>query len=63
MSKLLEYFRDDIKVDRTELNNLAKKYIEKVKELSFKYKEWAKSMGVIDWEKIQAKFSSSRMPE
>jgi arylsulfatase A-like enzyme len=45
----------DMEADRTELHNLANQYPEKVKELSSKYVEWAKSIGIIDWDEIQKK--------
>jgi arylsulfatase A-like enzyme len=39
----------DIEVDRTELNNLADRYPEKVNELAALYREWAKRCGVLPW--------------
>ncbi|AQQ09111.1 Arylsulfatase [Sedimentisphaera cyanobacteriorum] len=42
----------DISEDRGELNDLSKKYPEKVKQMAKKYKEWANKVGVVDWEII-----------
>ncbi|NQX40029.1 arylsulfatase [Pedobacter steynii] len=42
-----------LKSDRTETNNLAPKYPEKVKQLEKKYLEWAGKVGVQDWNKIK----------
>lgn len=44
----------NMKEDRTELNDLANQYPQKVTELSEKYKEWAERCGVISREKILA---------
>ncbi len=43
----------DLEADRTEMNNLAGKHPDKVKELIDKYEQWAKRCGVEPWEKIQ----------
>jgi arylsulfatase A-like enzyme len=42
-----------LKSDRTETNNLAQKYPERVKQLEKKYLEWAAKVGVQDWNKIK----------
>ena len=42
----------DISADRGELNNLAEKYPEKVKQLSTLYQQWAEKVGAVDWEKL-----------
>lgn len=43
----------NLKTDRTETQDLAGKYPEKVKQLEKKYLEWARSVGVQDWNKIK----------
>ena len=43
----------DMDEDRTELNNLAEQYPEKVKELNAKWQNWAQRVGVIPWEKLE----------
>ena len=45
----------DIEVDRTELNDLASKNPVKLKELTTKYKRWAKRVGVVAWEELEGK--------
>ncbi|HSW46308.1 MAG TPA: arylsulfatase [Phycisphaerae bacterium] len=57
--KLVSHFPDswelyDMEADRTELNNLAGKMPEKVKELLEKYEAWATRNGVVPWEKVPA---------
>lgn len=42
----------DLDTDRTELNNLAGKLPEKVKELTAMYAAWAKRCGVLPWDKV-----------
>jgi arylsulfatase len=39
----------DLQDDRTELNNVADKYPQKVKELKAVYEDWAKRCGVLPW--------------
>jgi len=39
----------DMEADRTELNNLAEKMPDKVKELATLYDQWAKRCGVVPW--------------
>jgi len=39
----------DLEADRTELNNLAQEYPEKLEQLDTMYKEWAKRCGVLPW--------------
>ena len=39
----------DLEEDRTELNNLADKYPQKVEELKVMYEDWAKRCGVLPW--------------
>ncbi|SHF28596.1 arylsulfatase [Pedobacter caeni] len=43
----------NLKTDRTETQDLAGKYPEKVKQLEKKYLEWARSVGVQDWNRIK----------
>ncbi|MCF0052599.1 arylsulfatase [Dyadobacter sp. LJ53] len=43
----------DLQVDRTETNDLAGKLPAKVKELEKQYLEWAKGVGVVDWDLIK----------
>jgi arylsulfatase len=38
--------------DRTEMNNLVKKFPERVTELKAGYDEWAQRVGVIEWEQL-----------
>ncbi|MFN4261581.1 MAG: arylsulfatase [Gemmataceae bacterium] len=45
----------DLEADRTELNDLARREPDKVKELSQLYERWAKRVGVVPWEKLQEK--------
>ena len=57
--KLVARFRGtwelyDTEHDRTELNNLASKHPEKVRELSGLYQAWTRRAGVVPWEKSQA---------
>lgn len=44
----------DLDADRTELNNLAAKFPDKVQELAAKYAAWAERCGVVPWAEIQA---------
>jgi arylsulfatase len=39
----------DLQDDRTELNNVADKYPQKVEELKAVYEDWAKRCGVLPW--------------
>ncbi|TLV03944.1 arylsulfatase [Dyadobacter luticola] len=43
----------NLKSDRTETQNLASKYPEKVKALEKEYLDWAKKVGVVDWDLIK----------
>lgn len=43
----------DLDVDRSEINNLAGKYPDKVKALETEYLKWAKKVGVVDWNTIK----------
>jgi arylsulfatase len=43
----------DLEADRTELNNLAGKYPDKVKELDGLYQGWAKRCGVLTPEELR----------
>ncbi len=43
----------DLEADRTELNDLAAKYPEKVKDLAAKYVDWARRCGILPWEKLR----------
>ena len=43
----------NLKTDRTETQNLASKHPEKVKQLEKEYLEWAKKVGVVDWDLIK----------
>lgn len=43
----------NLKTDRSETNNLASLYPEKVKELEREFQLWAKKVGVVDWHKIK----------
>lgn len=43
----------DMSEDRTELNDLANRYPDKVKELEAIYNVWAERCGVLPWEKIR----------
>ncbi|TSJ38821.1 arylsulfatase [Mucilaginibacter corticis] len=43
----------DMESDRSELNNLAAKYPDKVKQLETTYLAWANKVGVQDWNKIK----------
>jgi arylsulfatase A-like enzyme len=45
----------DLKKDRSELNNLAEKYPDKVKMLSQEYEKWANRVGVIPFEQLDKK--------
>ncbi len=45
----------DLEADRTELNNLASKHPDKVRELSEKYDQWARRCGVIPWYELPKK--------
>ena len=42
----------DLEADRTELNNLAARYPDKVRELTALYATWAARCGVVPWEKF-----------
>jgi arylsulfatase len=44
----------NLETDRSEINNLAAKYPEKVKELEKEYQQWAVKVGVVDWNKIKS---------
>ncbi|MDN5288765.1 MAG: arylsulfatase [Mucilaginibacter sp.] len=44
----------DLEADRSETNNLAAKYPEKVKELEKEYQQWVVKVGVVDWNKIKS---------
>lgn len=44
----------DLNADRSETNDLAAKYPEKVKKLEAEYLQWAKKVGVADWNKIKS---------
>ncbi|XHR92114.1 sulfatase/phosphatase domain-containing protein [Mucilaginibacter sp. UC70_90] len=43
----------DLEADRSEINNLAAKYPDKVKGLEAEYLAWAKKVGVVDWNIIK----------
>ncbi|MDB5146383.1 MAG: arylsulfatase [Mucilaginibacter sp.] len=43
----------DLGADRSEINNLAAKYPDKVKTLEAEYLSWAKKVGVVDWNTIK----------
>lgn len=43
----------DLKADRSETNNLASRYPQKVEELEKEYLEWAARVGVVDWNTIK----------
>ncbi len=43
----------DLNADRSETNNLANRYPQKVKELEKEYLEWAAKVGVLDWNTIK----------
>lgn len=43
----------DLKADRSETNNLAGRYPQKVKELEKEFLEWAAKVGVVDWHTIK----------
>jgi arylsulfatase len=45
----------DLKADRTELHDLARKHPEKVQELSRLYEQWAKKFGAIPWAELKSK--------
>jgi arylsulfatase len=45
----------DLEADRTELNNLAAKHPEKVRELREKYEQWARRCGVVPWDELTKK--------
>ncbi len=51
----------NISEDRTELNDLAKKYPEKVKELSTRWKQWASRSNVVDYKNFDQ--SSMQKPD
>jgi len=38
--------------DRTELNNLAKAYPDKVAALAKEWQQWADDIGVVEWHKL-----------
>jgi len=42
----------DIEADRTEMNNLAGKYPDRVKDMAAMYEQWADRCGVVPWKKI-----------
>ncbi len=44
----------DLDADRSETNNLAAKYPDKVKALEAEYLQWAQKVGVVDWNKIKS---------
>ena len=52
IDKLWELY--DLEADRSETNNLAAKYPDKVKDLETEYLQWAQKVGVVDWNKIKA---------
>lgn len=43
----------ELKTDRSETNDLASRYPQKVKELEKEYLEWAGKVGVVDWNTIK----------
>ncbi|HEX8018877.1 arylsulfatase [Mucilaginibacter sp.] len=43
----------DLEADRSEINNLAAKYPDKVKALEAEYLAWAEKVGVVDWNTIK----------
>jgi arylsulfatase len=45
----------DLEADRTELTNLAGQQPDKVKELTARYEQWAKKVGVVPWEELEPK--------
>jgi arylsulfatase len=49
----------DVDADRTELNNLAGKFPETVKELSQGYERWAARVGVEPWDKLLEKLRAA----
>ncbi|MGQ9650025.1 MAG: arylsulfatase [Phycisphaerae bacterium] len=49
----------DLEADRTELNNLADKYPDRVKSMADKYKAWADRCGVLPWDQV----TGSKKPE
>jgi arylsulfatase A-like enzyme len=52
----------DLEADRTELNNLAAKYPDKVQELAGKYEQWAQRAGVVPWAQLNKK-AKEKKPE
>ena len=45
----------DLEADRTELENLADKYPDRVRELREKYEQWAQRCGVVPWNELNRK--------
>jgi len=48
-----------MEADRTELNNLAEKHSDKVKELTALYDAWAKRCNVLPWDKVPPVLSAT----
>jgi arylsulfatase A-like enzyme len=48
----------DLEADRTEMNNLAGKQPDKVRELTMLYGAWAKRAGVVPWDRLRKKKGS-----
>jgi len=48
----------DMEADRTETNNLASKYPERLKELSLKWEDWANRIGVLPWKELKKRMVS-----
>jgi arylsulfatase len=44
----------DMEQDRAEINNLSEKYLEKAKELSALYIQWADETGVLPWDQVSS---------
>jgi len=44
----------DLDADRSETNNLAAKYPNRVKALETEYLQWAQKVGAVDWNKIKS---------
>jgi arylsulfatase A-like enzyme len=47
----------DLDVDRIEMNNLADKFPDRVKDMAAKYEAWAKKCSVLSWKEIRSKGS------
>ena len=45
----------ELEADRTELENLADRYPDKVRELRAKYEQWARRCGVVPWNQLTRK--------